>query len=481
MKLEVIQKRIISGAVVALFLIVLCIASSYVNRSSIESVYDESKVSAEMKTQLDTYVSEASAAYHVPGASVVVVNKSRTLYGANTGEAKGFDQNFLLGSESKSFTGLAVMKLVEEGKIDLNASIKTYLSDTNYEPDIKVIDLLHHTSGFTAYQRPKDREVTDSQGSFSYSDSNYDLLGEIIENVSGQPFANYIQDNILKPLEMYNTSADLANYKSLDFVKGYQNLFGFAFPADICYPTKESWSYVPSGYITSTSNDMAKYLQMYLRGGMNQRGKRIYSNEIIENVWNNTTPVSANQSYGMGWFRTDLGGKVVYYHVGMTEDYYVAMLVSPSDNIAISVMTDSYDYFVGSKNVSKMPFDILNIMLGNEVSSPSSFAFSMKHVLINIIYLIALLGAMVLLYLAIISKGSEFTPTVYALIAIGAIMPIILLLAPTAIAGGMWFFMSFIRDAWLVIVAASALYIIGVVFRVVKMIMWKLKQNNQDE
>jgi len=144
---------------------------------------------------------------------------------------------FPIGSISKSFTALAVMKLIEAGDIDLSADISQYLDVFKDKPSgkITVRHLLSHTSGYSTKQgnntQISDRQSADAlqrhvkqiaawvpphapDTKWQYSNANYLILGALIESVSGQSFASYIETEILKPIGMEHSF--VANGEVLD-------------------------------------------------------------------------------------------------------------------------------------------------------------------------------------------------------------------------------------------------------------------------
>ena len=141
------------------------------------------------------------------------------------GAAGTADTPFLLGSISKSFTALAVMQLVEGGEVALDAGIATYLPvfADRASGAITVRQLLSHTSGFSTRQGNNTHiDLTDREDELSrhvdriaqwslasdpglkweYSNANYQVLGALIETVSGRDFASYLEAEILAPIGM---------------------------------------------------------------------------------------------------------------------------------------------------------------------------------------------------------------------------------------------------------------------------------------
>lgn len=114
---------------------------------------------------------------------------------------------------SKSFTALAIMQLVEGGKLDLDNQISEYIDagkwfiDDTDSNNITIRNLLNQTSGITTYQTFEKLKKTNSYGSHIYANANYGLLGLIIEAVSGMTYEEYVSKNIFSPLGMNHTAA----------------------------------------------------------------------------------------------------------------------------------------------------------------------------------------------------------------------------------------------------------------------------------
>jgi CubicO group peptidase (beta-lactamase class C family) len=142
---------------------------------------------------------------------------------------------FLLASISKQFTAMAVLLLQEQGKLNIEDGICSYITDCPeiFKP-VKIRHLLSHSSGIpnaTQYSAPGDQMIPKSAvlyfkpgEQFEYSNVGYDLLRRIIETASGQPYASYLEQNIFEPLEMSNTGVD--DMKQTDLAKGYLNAEG---------------------------------------------------------------------------------------------------------------------------------------------------------------------------------------------------------------------------------------------------------------
>ena len=114
---------------------------------------------------------------------------------------------FYIGSLSKSMCAVAIMQLVEQGKIDLDAPASDYAPEYLISPEVSVRMLLNQTSGFGYYESLNEATVGDSFGEFSYANANYDLLGRIVEHVSGESYSAYMAKHVFAPLNMVDSSA----------------------------------------------------------------------------------------------------------------------------------------------------------------------------------------------------------------------------------------------------------------------------------
>ena len=282
------------------------------------------------------------AASGVPGVAYAVVTDGEiTSMGARGvvrigGDVKVTpDTAFVIGSISKSFTALAVMQLVEAGEVDLEAQISQYLDDLSGRPagPVTIRQLLSHTSGFSTLQgngaatssrggdtKAKDAlersvdalaEVAPAYGPgerWEYSNLNYQILGRLIEVVSGQEFSAYMTSNILEPVGMgHSFVADGEVHDSM--ATGHASWFGTK-RALAENPTYRAMA--PQGGIIATVGDLARYMQMMMNGQddvVSAAGKALMMR-----------PASAvSPSYGLGWY-VDTGNGGVW-HTGASPGF----------------------------------------------------------------------------------------------------------------------------------------------------------------
>jgi CubicO group peptidase (beta-lactamase class C family) len=258
---------------------------------------------------------------------------------------------FEIGSVTKQFTAACIMLLVEQGKISLDDPINRYLQNTPASWNgITIRHLLTHTSGIKNYTAldgfELSRHLTQAQfiaqlgavptvfppgEKFSYSNSGYNLLGYIVENVSGNKYWEFLSEKILGPLAMTATTnrepsrimkLRAAGY-DLDPTNGLVN-------RDVNYTDLFS-----AGEIVSTVGDLMKWDAAL-------DSEKILKNSSKEQMWtsaklNNGKPTG----YGFGWFLETLNGHKLIGHPGSTSGFAAANLRFPDDGLAVVVLCNS--------------------------------------------------------------------------------------------------------------------------------------------
>ena len=339
--------------------------------------------------QFEEYLEKMFDAYNVPGMAFFITDKNDTLFSKTYGECTSPDQQFFIGSMSKSYTALCIMQLYEKGLINLDEDFTTYLPEYKFEKPITVRNLLNHTSGFDTHMKFSDVKITETYGKYEYANINYDLLGKIIEKVSGMSFEDYITQNVFMPLGMNDTIADSQKAKgNAKFLKGNKNLFGFFKSSEAEYPTEKSWFHEPAGYLGTTPSDHAKYLRMYLNDGLSEQGKQIITKESINSMWYEFVPLGDNFTYyGKGWNYASYDGLRIVFHGGQVETGITYMFIVPDLEVAICFMINGNDEFGMNSLMDNAFWSSLAIIRGNNPSEPDYKAYTRIHLIFNSIYL----------------------------------------------------------------------------------------------
>ena len=341
--------------------------------------------------EIDAYIEKQLDALNIPGASLAIVEGDQIVHlrgfgrARPSGEAPTPQTPFVICSLTKSFTALAVMQLVEAGKIDLDAPVQRYLPwftlpdpqaaaqtpalapERSAGASVTVRHLLNQTSGLSFASgsmvlanwddspdatEKQARELatfkpTRPVGSkFEYSNVNYNLLGLIIEAASGETYAGYIQNHIFTPLDMSHSYTSQAAAKQNGLAVGHISWFGFPIAVpDLPQPRGS----LPSGQLISTTEDMAHYLIAQLNGGR-YGNVQILSPEGIAEMHSpavDATTMGVDMGYyGMGWFvqQTDQG--VSLWHDGTGPDYYSYMALLPDQNRGLVLLFNTNEFMI---------------------------------------------------------------------------------------------------------------------------------------
>lgn len=250
---------------------------------------------SEFEAFWDDFFTEKLTTSHVPGAVFVVVQNGEVLlakgYGVSDIDKQGAVSPdttlFHLGSVAKLMTATAVMQLVEQGSLDLQADVNDYLSDfqitDTYPQPITLFHLLTHTSGLEQHGIDTAAQGTDDYLSLStylqkqppqrlmppgeviiYSSVGIAIAGQVVEDVTGEPFAEYIRQHIFNLLRMTRTSFIVPpDYPTVNTAIGYRYQNGEYIP----YLDRYYSLVAPGGDFISTGLDMANFMLAYLKDG----------------------------------------------------------------------------------------------------------------------------------------------------------------------------------------------------------------------
>ncbi|MCE3276493.1 MAG: hypothetical protein K0R13_2348 [Propionibacteriaceae bacterium] len=307
---------------------------------------------------IDSYVGERLNDLRMPGAALGIVKDGEIVHiqtfgdADDDGTAVAENTPFKIGSMSKSFTALAVMQLVEAGKIQLDAPVQQYIpafrvADPEASKRITVRHLLNQVSGIPTsagmdymyrtdraddalereVAKSKDVELSYHPGTkWQYSNRNYTTLGLLIKVVSGQSYEDYIQEHVLKPLAMKQSFTYLDDAKSHGLATGHQYWFNRPQPGGGLH---ENRAITPTGLITASVADMSSWLIVNLDHGV-YNGTRVLSASGIDQLHTGVAPMTDKARYAMGWYETDIEGAPIVTHNGDTGESHSTMVISPS-------------------------------------------------------------------------------------------------------------------------------------------------------
>jgi CubicO group peptidase (beta-lactamase class C family) len=338
---------------------------------------------------LDVYIAGQMAKHGIKGVSLAVTSGAEIVYlkgygTAGDGRPMTPQTPMYIGSQSKSFTGLAVAQLIEQGKIRLNDPVQKYIpwfrvADESASKKITVNHLLHHTSGLSesgfkavipenasaeeAVCALASAQLTAPIGStFQYFNYGYVVLALIIKEASGQPYEEYVQEHIFDPLDMTNTYTDPLLARDNGLSQGYSRFFGFVIPQRQPHRAYE----ISEGFIISTAENLAHYTIAMDNAGIYE-GNRLLSQAGMDLLF---APVGG---YGMGWI-------VEPGHVfpgGANETFKTFVDIYPvQDQSIVLLINQGYmlDHYISAPQIFK---GVEAIVLGN-TPPPGSEGWSVK-------------------------------------------------------------------------------------------------------
>jgi CubicO group peptidase (beta-lactamase class C family) len=318
---------------------------------------------------LDELVAEAMERLHVPGLAVGIIHGDREIaagYGVTSVEHPqpvGADTLFQIGSTTKTVTGTTVMRLVEDGTIDLDAPVRTYLPglrlvDEDVASRVTMRHLLTHTAGWVgdyffdtgrgddALERMAERmadlpQVTPLGEVWSYNNASFYLAGRIIEVVTGKPYELAARELVLEPLGMNESYFFPEEVMTYSFAAGHQIRDG---RAELVRPWALARSANAAGGLASSIRDQLRYARFHLGDGTAGDGTRVLQPATVAEMQREQAPArSIADAIGITWRITYLNGVRVVGHGGGTLGQASAFELVPERDFAISVLTNTRD------------------------------------------------------------------------------------------------------------------------------------------
>lgn len=315
-------------------------------------------LSADLAAKVSAAVTDIVNKTHVPSASVGIVQNGRVVYLAAFGMARLSppvaatpDMRYAIGSITKQFTTACILLLAEEGKLTLDDPVAKYFPELTRAKEVTIRNLLSHTSGYQDYA-PQDYTIPawtkpttalaivhewatkpldfDPGTQYQYSNTNFNIVGLIIEKVSHQPFWTFLSRRVLGPLAMTKT-IDLDTQHSLMEPVGYfRNALGPLRPA---IPEAPGW-YFADGEMAMPAGDLLKW-DIAL---MNQALLKPASWAAMETEMRLKNGQGAR--YGLGVSLGVRDGRRVVAHGGEVGGFVASNTVFPDDKVAVVVLTN---------------------------------------------------------------------------------------------------------------------------------------------
>ena len=331
---------------------------------------------------IDAYVTARMEDLRIPGAAIGIVKDDQILYLRGFGIADPSGRpvtpqtSFRLASVSKTITALAIMQLVEAGQVELDAPVQRYLPwfRVGVEPTpgqdesstITVRHLLYHTSGIpqsagndnffngdlskTSLENNVRRLTRVALNlpvgtTYQYANLNYDVLGLIVQAVSGQSYEAYIQEHIITPLAMHGSFTSQAEAHAQGMATGYRQWFGFPVAASL----PDDRATRPSSFLISSAEDMTHLLIAELNGG-HYDSSTILSSAGIDVTQRPVTPIGKTEMHsGMGMEVGQVHGVYIAGKTGGTANYNARIVLTPLDRWGVVVLANTFDIGLGDQ------------------------------------------------------------------------------------------------------------------------------------
>ncbi|UCG86191.1 MAG: serine hydrolase [Gemmatimonadota bacterium] len=358
----------------------------------------------ELALALDSYIEAVMERLEIPGLTLAVTRGEEVVYtGAfgvrslESGEPMRAEYLFHMASVSKPFVATAVLQLAEQGRIDLDEPVVTYLpyfelADERYR-EITVRQMLNHTSGMPdvddyEWDKPEyddgaaeryvrsliDEQMIAAPGElWRYSNMAFDVMGDVIAKVSGRPFEIYVKENILNPLGM--SESNFLYAETSEELRTTGHVWRLEPVVSDVYPYNRR--HAPSSTLNSSVLEMTNWAFANLnRGELN--GERILTEESYETLWTASAQVDEDRHVGLSWFLGSHRGIETVGHSGGDRGYSSQFTLLPAEGIGV-IVASNYD----RAPTWTIRDGVLDILLGYEPTMPKrhlGMAFAKEYV-----------------------------------------------------------------------------------------------------
>ena len=380
---------------IILFAFLLGSCKNEENETAVKTVSKNNEVAEEMTNPaIESFINKNVDEEHFIGVVLAVAN-GQIIHAKGYGIAQDSIPNnvntkFHVASITKQFTAAAIMQLLEQEKINLEESINEFLP-VQYRSDqwngVTIHHLLSQTSGIEDYALTRDyynvekgfclgntvdgmikeamtKELNFSSGSqFSYSNIGYTLLGQIIENITGEPYDSYMKKHIFEPIGMHNSFI----HNTSNYTVAKNEAIGYRWDNEqnnhvlddiVSLPVTE-----PDGNLVTTLNDVLKWTNMYV-----ENEQSILQNQSIKKM--TTAYIEADEEgpyggldmYGYGLYLSK--DKALISHTGYIVGFRSHFIVNPKEDIRVFVFANNVS--MSPKSVSSGIYKIISHKQGDK-------------------------------------------------------------------------------------------------------------------
>jgi CubicO group peptidase (beta-lactamase class C family) len=462
--------------------------------------------------RIDRFVVSEVQASGIPGAALAIVNEGRIAHSRGFGDngrnqAVTADTPFPIGSLTKSFTALLTRQLIEAGQVDPDAALQHYLpwfsvADADASTQITVRHLLNQTSGLSradgitpllhhnqadiktlARSLSKTRLNRSVGTHYEYSNLNFVLLGALVQQVSGQAWAELVRERVFQPLDMRHSHSDQDSARR----DGMTELHRYWFGVPIRQALAPMAGLAPTGGLVSSANDMAHYLALMVGGGDvpasgvpagGVPARAVLSSGGIAQLLSPASPLGHARlqstdfefRYGEGWFVGRFGQAAdARWHLGELPSFTAWMVLLPDTKQAVVVLINanaSLPFGGINAALSRIPVGVVNLLRGQP--APGGPSIPSAYRVFNVAAALPVIGLAALAWWAARSRRKA---TMAWSMAGAAVM---LAPAPQLLGLDPAMLMSFAPDFALTGVACLALLCLPALVRAARFLVWHL-------
>jgi CubicO group peptidase (beta-lactamase class C family) len=319
---------------------------------------------------LSDFVEATAAHFGIPGVAVAVWADGQESYACHgvtsIDNPLPIDKDtvFVLGSVTKTFTATALMRLVADGRIELDAPVLRYvpqlrLADERAAAEITVLNLLNHTSGLGWDLMVDTGEGDDALASFvahlaeleliappgeraSYSQAGYSLLGRIVEMITGTTYERAIASLVLEPLGLSHSFFTPEDAMTRRFAVGHNP--GDDGTLSVARLWRGPRCRNPGGGMASSVGDQLRWARFHLGDGRAESGTQVLPAEMLHRMKEPTVALRGStlgDALGIGWFLHDVDGVRTVGHGGSANGQFAEFLTVPERGFAVVALSNS--------------------------------------------------------------------------------------------------------------------------------------------
>ena len=271
---------------------------------------------------------------------------------------------YVLGSVTKTYTATALMRLVAEGRVELDAPVRRYvpelmLADESAAAQVTVLNLLNHTAGLDwrinvdtgegddalareVAKLPESKQIAPPGIRASYSQAGYDLAGRIVEKVTGLTYEAAVASLLLEPLGLLHSFFARDDVMTRRFAVGHN--LGEDGKLRIARPWRHWRSDNPGAGLASSVANQIRWARFHLGDGRAESGVRILPADVLHRMKEPTVALlgsSLGDAFGIGWFLRDVDGVRTVGHGGSANGQFANLLIVPERNFAVVAMSNA--------------------------------------------------------------------------------------------------------------------------------------------